>query len=232
MAYKQWPLCCANTNNSSTPTWARDECAVVGNGTLAIQLAMRALGVEGEVITTPFSYVATTSSIVWEGCIPVFVDVDATTFNIDPAKIEASIRGKCDYKTASDASPEYVYQMTNYFSNFISESRSFKRKIMRSYSKLFHGLGRTNYDWPHIIPFNKSPHLMNKLGYVGALFPRSTLIVIVRNIYSHSASMKIHFDKLHQMTGRTASNLANTAAPSSKQCIRGRDEPAGWHVGL
>jgi hypothetical protein len=180
-----------------------NECAVVGNGTLEIQLAMRALGVKGEVITTPFSYVATTSSIVWEGCIPVFVDVDATTLNIDPVKIEASIRGKCDYKTASDASPEYVYQMTNYFSNFISESRSFKRKIMRSYSKLFHGLGRTNYDWPHIIPFNKSPHLMNKLGYVGALFPRSTLIVIVRNIYSHSASMKIHFDKLHQMTGRT-----------------------------
>jgi dTDP-4-amino-4,6-dideoxygalactose transaminase len=101
------------------------ECAVVGNGTLAIQLAMRALGVKDEVITTPFSYVATTSSIVWEGCIPVFVDVDATTFNIDPVKIEASIRGKCDYKTASDASPEYVYQMTNYFSNFISESRSF-----------------------------------------------------------------------------------------------------------
>ena len=67
------------------------ECAVVSNGTVAIQVAMQALEVSGEVITTPFSYVATTSTIVWERCTPVFVDVDAKTFNIDPAQIEAAI---------------------------------------------------------------------------------------------------------------------------------------------
>lgn len=70
------------------------ECAVVSNGTLAIQLAMQALEVSGEIITTPFSYVATTSTIVWERCIPVFVDVDPKTFNIDPSKIEAAITPK------------------------------------------------------------------------------------------------------------------------------------------
>lgn len=63
----------------------------VSNGTIAIQLAIKALGIQGEVITTPFSYVATTSSIVWEGCTPVYVDIDPETFNIDPAKIEAAI---------------------------------------------------------------------------------------------------------------------------------------------
>ena len=67
------------------------ECAVVSNGTVAIQVAMQALEVSGEVITTPFSYVATTSTIVWERCTPVFVDVDAKTFYIDPAQIEAAI---------------------------------------------------------------------------------------------------------------------------------------------
>lgn len=62
------------------------------NGTLALQLALRALDVtEGEVITTPFSYVATTSAILWERCTPVFVDIDPATFCIDPAKIEAAI---------------------------------------------------------------------------------------------------------------------------------------------
>jgi dTDP-4-amino-4,6-dideoxygalactose transaminase len=70
------------------------ECAVVSNGTVAIQVAMKALEVQGEVITTPFSYVATTSSIVWEGCVPVFVDVDPKTFNIDPTKIEGAITSK------------------------------------------------------------------------------------------------------------------------------------------
>jgi dTDP-4-amino-4,6-dideoxygalactose transaminase len=63
----------------------------LGNGTIALQLAIKALGIKGEVITTPFSYVATTSSIVWEGCKPVFVDIDAETLNLDPSKIEAAI---------------------------------------------------------------------------------------------------------------------------------------------
>lgn len=63
----------------------------LSNGTIALQIAIKALGLKGEIITTPFSYVATTSSIVWEGCTPVFVDIDPTTLNIDPNLIEAAI---------------------------------------------------------------------------------------------------------------------------------------------
>lgn len=64
----------------------------VSNGTIALQLALRALDItEGEVITTPFSYVATTSAILWERCEPVFVDIEAKTFCIDPSKIESAI---------------------------------------------------------------------------------------------------------------------------------------------
>src|SRR5688572_26627737 len=63
----------------------------LSNGTIAIQMAIKALGLQGKIITTPFSYVATTSSIVWENCTPVFADIDPRTFNIDPAKIEALV---------------------------------------------------------------------------------------------------------------------------------------------
>jgi dTDP-4-amino-4,6-dideoxygalactose transaminase len=63
----------------------------VTNGTIALQLAIKALELTGEIITTPFTFVATTSSIVWQGCTPVFVDIDPNTFNIDPSKIEAAI---------------------------------------------------------------------------------------------------------------------------------------------
>jgi dTDP-4-amino-4,6-dideoxygalactose transaminase len=66
----------------------------VSNGTIALQIAIKALDLKGEIITTPFSYVATTSSIVWEGCEPIFVDIDQETLNIDPSKIEAAITGK------------------------------------------------------------------------------------------------------------------------------------------
>jgi dTDP-4-amino-4,6-dideoxygalactose transaminase len=63
----------------------------LSNGTVALQIAIKALALKGEIITTPFSYVATTSSIVWEGCTPVFVDIDAETLNIDDTKIEAAV---------------------------------------------------------------------------------------------------------------------------------------------
>jgi dTDP-4-amino-4,6-dideoxygalactose transaminase len=66
----------------------------VTNGTIALQLAIRALELNGEIITTPFSYVATTSSIVWENCKPVFVDIDLDSLNIDANKIENSITNK------------------------------------------------------------------------------------------------------------------------------------------
>ena len=57
------------------------------NGTIALQIAIKALELKGEIITTPFSYVATTNSILWEGCTPVFADINETDFNIDPKKI-------------------------------------------------------------------------------------------------------------------------------------------------
>ena len=67
---------------------------LVANGTLALQLAIKALDLKGEIITSPFSYVATATAIVWEGCTPVFVDIDEKTFCIDPELIEAAITEK------------------------------------------------------------------------------------------------------------------------------------------
>ena len=64
------------------------------NGTLPLLTALQALRITGEVITTPYSFVATTHSIWWNGCKPVFVDIDPTTGNIDPDKIEAAITPK------------------------------------------------------------------------------------------------------------------------------------------
>ena len=68
-----------------------DRLVTVTNGTVALQMAIRALQLKGEVITTPFSFIATISSIIYENCTPVFVDIDPETFNIDPDKIEAAI---------------------------------------------------------------------------------------------------------------------------------------------
>ena len=61
------------------------------NGTIGLQMAIRALQLKGEIITTPFTFIATISSIIWEGCTPVFVDIDPETLCIDPKKIEEKI---------------------------------------------------------------------------------------------------------------------------------------------
>lgn len=66
----------------------------MSNGTIALQVAIKALELTGEIITTPFSYVATTTAILWEGCEPVFVDIEERTFCIDASKIEAAITPK------------------------------------------------------------------------------------------------------------------------------------------
>ena len=90
------------------------------NGTLPLLTALQALRITGEVITTPYSFVATTHSIWWNGCKPVFVDIDPATGNIDPDKIEAAITPKttaimpvhvygkpCDVRRIKDIADKY-----------------------------------------------------------------------------------------------------------------------------
>ncbi len=90
------------------------------NGTLPLITALQALRVTGEVITTPYSFVATTHSLWWNGIKPVFVDVDPSTCNLDPSKIEAAITPKttaimpvhcygkpCDTKAIQEVADKY-----------------------------------------------------------------------------------------------------------------------------
>jgi dTDP-4-amino-4,6-dideoxygalactose transaminase len=75
-------------------TLQQSKIIVMNNGTIPIQIALKLLAKGGEVITTPFSYVATTAAIVWENCTPVFVDIHPEYLTIDETKIEAAITEK------------------------------------------------------------------------------------------------------------------------------------------
>lgn len=67
------------------------EVALCNNGTTALLIALRSMNLSGEVITTPYSFVATSHALLWSGLEPVFVDIDPNTLNLDPARIEAAI---------------------------------------------------------------------------------------------------------------------------------------------
>lgn len=69
-----------------------DHFLFCSNGTIVLQMALKALDISGEVITTPFSYVATVNALLWEGCTPVFADIDPETLTIDPASVESLIK--------------------------------------------------------------------------------------------------------------------------------------------
>lgn len=78
--------------------------SLFSNGTLALVTALKALGISGEVITTPFSFVATTHSLWWNNIIPVFADIEPEHLNLDPSKIETAIT-----KNTSAILPVHVY---------------------------------------------------------------------------------------------------------------------------
>lgn len=94
--------------------------SLISNATLALSIALKASGVSGDVITTPFSFIATSQALLWNNLTPIFVDIDSTNLNIDPNKIEAAITentsailpvhcygNPCDTETISSIAKKY-----------------------------------------------------------------------------------------------------------------------------
>ncbi len=152
----------------------------VANGTIALQIAIKALKLTGEIITTPFSFVATTSSIVWEGCRPVYVDIDPETFNIDPTKIEAAITPKttailathvygnaCDIDAIQAVADKYnlkvIYDAAHCFGSKYKNKSVFEYGDISTTSfhatKLFHSIEGGGV-------FTKDPELLKKMAFM------------------------------------------------------------------
>lgn len=152
----------------------------VSNGTIALQIAIKALDLKGEIITTPFSYVATSSSIVWEGCAPVYVDIDPDTFNIDPAKIEAAITPRtsaivathvfgnpCDIDAIQEIADRYdlkvIYDAAHCFGTTYKNKSVFEYGDISTTSfhatKLFHTIEGGAV-------FTRDPELLKKMSYM------------------------------------------------------------------
>ncbi|MEL7535291.1 MAG: sulfotransferase, partial [Bacteroidota bacterium] len=93
-------------------------------------------------------------------------------------------------KSADEASFRAATNMAHYLSQFVRESQNLRRHLMRAKNYYRYGQGRIRYDWDNVRPVNKSTQLVNKLAYANALFPQSKLILIIRSIEGHSASMK------------------------------------------
>jgi len=157
-----------------------DHLLFVTNGTVAVQMAIKALDLKGEIITTPFSFVATTSCIVWENCTPVFVDIDKNSLNIDANKIEASITDKtsailathvygnpCDVQKIEEIAEKHnlkvIYDGAHAFGVQINGKSIFEYGDISTCSlhatKLYHS-GEGGF------VVTKDPNLLKKLAYI------------------------------------------------------------------
>ena len=104
----------------------------------------------------------------------------------------------CSERTEEHYKPEYGNNMSAYFARYIDESKRPIRHLARWSAKRFYRSGRVFYDWDNLYLLNKSPHLSNKIRYLNAMFPQAKFIVIVRDIYAQSASLKVHLNQYHE----------------------------------
>jgi hypothetical protein len=111
-------------------------------------------------------------------------------------------KNTCPRLTEEDFKQRYLKNVVHYFSDYIADSKSILRHLSRFDQRRVHGSGGIFYDWNHVIPLNKSPHLSNKVRYLSRLFPRAKFIVLVRPIESQTASMKKHFQNADVQKGK------------------------------
>ncbi|BDX39348.1 aminotransferase [Tenuifilaceae bacterium CYCD] len=154
--------------------------SLFSNGTLALITALQSLRISGEVITTPFSFVATTHALHWNGITPVFVDIDPETFNINPNKIEAAITPK-----TTAILPVHVYGNPCNVEKIEEIARRYGLKIL--------------YDAAHAFGVKKNSNSILNYGDLSVLSFHATKVFTTIEggaIVSHSAEEKNRIDQL------------------------------------
>jgi dTDP-4-amino-4,6-dideoxygalactose transaminase len=141
----------------------------LGNGTLALQIVVRTLKLSGEIITSPFSHVATSGAMVWENCKPVFADIDPDSFNINPENIESKITEK-----TTAILPVHVYSNPCEIEKIQSIADKYNLKVIydaaHAFGVNFKGQSIFSYGDISMASFNATKSLHSVEG--GALFTK------------------------------------------------------------
>lgn len=157
-----------------------DHISVFNNGTLALLTSLQALDIKGEVITTPFSFVATTHALWWNKIKPVFVDIEPDYFTLDPAKIEAAITNE-----TTAIMPVHVYGNPCRLAEIEEIALKYDLKVI--------------YDAAHAFGVEINDNSINNYGDLSVLSFHATKVFNTIEggaIVSHDPAMKKHIDHL------------------------------------
>ena len=195
---------------------------LMNNGTIPLQIALKILGGGGEVITTPFSYVATTSTIVWEGCEPVFVDIDPTYWTIDETKIEEAITEKttCILATHVFGNPCNVEEIERI-------AKKYNLYVIYDAAHCF-GVkykGKSIFDWGDISTCSFHATKIYHTGEGGAAFVNNEELyekVFYSHNFGHNGPMDFHGVGINGKMSELQAAMGLAVLPSMKEIIEKR----------
>jgi dTDP-4-amino-4,6-dideoxygalactose transaminase len=197
---------------------------LMNNGTIPLQIALKLLGVGGEIITTPFSYVATTSTIVWEGCTPVFVDIDPIYWTIDETRIEEAITEKttCILATHVFGNPCNVEEI---------ERIAKKNKLFVIYDAAHcFGVkykGKSIFDWGDISTCSFHATKIFHTGEGGAAFVNNEELhekVFYSHNFGHNGPTDFHGVGINGKMSELQAAMGLAVLPYMKKIVSGRKE--------
>ncbi|WP_300440077.1 DegT/DnrJ/EryC1/StrS family aminotransferase [Christiangramia sp.] len=216
---------CQALNNSL----ATEYIILTANGTLPIQIALMSLAAEGEVITTPFSYIATTSAIIWQNCTPVFVDIDPVYLTINENKIEEAITPKttailATHVFGNPCDTEKIQELAN----------KYRLKVIydaaHAFGVKYKGKSLFNYGDVSTCSFHATK--IFHTGEGGAIFSQDQQVfeeLFYRHNFGHKGSLEYHGLGINAKMSDLQAAMGLAVLPYVKDLIKNRKELIGLY---
>jgi len=202
---------------------------LMNNGTIPIQIALKVLGKGGEVITTPFSYVATTSAIVWEGCTPVFVDIHPKYLTIDETKIEAAITDKttCILATHVYGNPCNVIEIER-----IAKKHSLKVIYDAAHAFGVTYQGKSIFEYGDVSTCSFHATKLFHTGEGGALFCKDADLfhqLFYSHNFGHDGPLGFHGLGINGKMSELQAAMGLAVLPHMPEILEGRSRVVSWY---
>lgn len=197
---------------------------ITNNGTVPLQIALKLLGGQGEIITTPFSYVATTAAIVWENCTPVFVDIHPQYLTIDETKIEAAITDKttCILATHVFGNPCHVEEIGRI-------AKKYKLNVIYDAAHCF-GVtykGKSIFEYGDLSTCSFHATKLFHTGEGGAIFCKDADLlhqIFYSHNFGHNGPLAFHGLGINGKISELQAAMGLAVLPHMDQILQGRQE--------
>jgi dTDP-4-amino-4,6-dideoxygalactose transaminase len=195
---------------------------IMNNGTIPIQIALKILGNNSEIITTPFSYVATTAAIVWENCTPVFVDIHPDYLTIDETKIEAAItpRTKAILATHVFGNPCHIEAIKS-----IAQKHNLKVIYDAAHAFGVTYQGKSIFEYGDVSTCSFHATKLFHTGEGGAIFCRDTLLrdkIFYSHNFGHNGPHEFHGLGINGKISELQAAMGLAVFPHMGEIIAGR----------